>query len=94
MRKTFTVYIVASRSRVLYIGITSELKHRVWQHRAKLVRGFTAKYNVHRLVYYASFNEPTTAIAYEKKLKGWLRAKKITLIEQENPEWRDLYDEI
>jgi putative endonuclease len=94
MEKTFAVYILASRSRVLYIGITSELKQRVWKHRAKLVRGFTAKYNVTRLVYFGIFEDPTAAIAHEKRLKGWLRAKKVALIEAANPEWRDLYDEI
>ncbi len=94
MEPAFAVYLLASRSRVLYIGITRELKSRVYQHRIKVVRGFTARYNVNRLVYFELFNEPIVAIEREKQLKGWVRAKKVALIESMNPEWRDLYDEI
>jgi putative endonuclease len=90
----YVVYILASRSRVLYIGITSRLQQRIWKHRNKAVPGFTAKYNVDRLVHYEIYNEPYPAIAREKQLKGWRRSRKVALIEAENPEWRDLYDEI
>ena len=90
----FVVYILASRSKVLYIGITSKLKDRVWQHRTKVVRGFTAKYNVERLVHFETFNDPFRAIEREKQLKGWRRSRKIQLIEAANPQWRDLYEDI
>lgn len=92
--RTYAVYILSSNSRVLYIGITSRLKQRVWQHREKLVEGFTARYKVDRLVHFEVFEDPRHAIEREKKLKGWLRARKIALIAANNPEWRDLYEEI
>ena len=79
---------------MLYIGITNDLVRRVWEHKEKLVPGFTAKYKVTKLVYYEVFNSPEEAIAREKQLKGWLRSKKIELINRFNPEWRDLYYEI
>ena len=91
---TYWVYITASRSRVLYIGITSDLLRRIYEHRESVVPGFTAKYKTNRLVHFEEFNEPTLAIEREKQLKGWLRARKVRLIEATNPSWRDLYDEI
>jgi putative endonuclease len=89
MREYF-VYIMASQSRVLYTGVTGDLLRRVYQHRHKLVSGFTSKYNVVRLVYFESTPDVRAAIAKEKQIKGWLRAKKIALIESRNPEWKDL----
>src|SRR6266581_3210817 len=86
----FYLYIVASHSRVLYIGVTNDLERRVSEHRHKLIRGFTAMYNVTRLVYFEEFDRISEAIAREKQLKNWSRAKKISLIEQLNPDWNDL----
>ena len=84
------VYIVASLSRVLYIGVTNDLERRAAQHRDKLIPGFTTKYNVTHLVYFEEFDRIDEAIAREKQLKRWTRAKKINLIEQLNPLWDDL----
>jgi putative endonuclease len=89
----YYVYIVASRSRVLYVGMTNDLERRVFDHKAKRMPGFTARYNVTRLVYYQSFPSPWQAIEAEKKIKGWTRAKKIALIESMNKEWRDLAED-
>jgi putative endonuclease len=89
-KKQFYVYILASRSRTLYIGVTNNLEHRVYQHKQNMGSEFTSKYNVHHLVYYEVFTDIRAAIAREKQLKGWLRAKKIALIESANPDWDDL----
>ncbi|MCG3148074.1 MAG: hypothetical protein PCFJNLEI_01516 [Verrucomicrobiae bacterium] len=89
MREYFT-YILASKSGVLYIGVTNDLTRRLFEHQQKLIAGFTAKYNVNRLVYFESFGDVREAIAREKQLKGWRREKKIALIEHENPTWQDL----
>jgi putative endonuclease len=86
----YYVYIVASRSRVLYIGVTNDLPRRIWEHQHKLLPGFTSKYNVSQLVYFEDFRNVRDAIAREKQLKGWRREKKIMLIESTNPAWRDL----
>jgi putative endonuclease len=86
----FYVYILASKTAVLYIGMTNELERRVSEHKQKLVPGFTAKYNVSTLVWYDAFSNASDAIAAEKKIKGWTRAKKVALIESMNPKWRDL----
>ena len=88
--KQFYVYIMASTSRTLYIGMTSNLETRVYQHKNKLLGGFTAKYNVNRLVFVEEFDSPSDAIARERQLKRWVRAKKTWLIESTNPEWDDL----
>ncbi|BBF94196.1 GIY-YIG nuclease family protein [Blastochloris tepida] len=91
----FFVYMLASKPNgTLYIGVTRNLIRRVHEHRIKAVPGFTAKYDVTRLVHVETFNDPETAITREKQLKGWNRAWKIRLIERENPEWRDLFDEL
>jgi putative endonuclease len=90
---SFAVYILASRSRTLYIGVTNSLRRRVLQHKCKLLPGFTARYNCDRLVWFANFQYVNNAIAMEKKLKGWMRARKVTLIEEKNPTWADLSDE-
>jgi putative endonuclease len=79
---------------VLYTGITSDLKKRVYEHREKVVAGFTKKYKASKLVYYEVFMDPENAIQREKQIKGGSRAKKIALINGTNEEWRDLYEEI
>ncbi|HEV7302217.1 MAG TPA: GIY-YIG nuclease family protein [Tepidisphaeraceae bacterium] len=91
--KRYDVYILASPSRVLYVGVTSDLAGRMHQHRNRLVPGFTARYGVTRLVFRETFGDVTQAIDWEKKIKGWRREKKVKLIESVNPEWRDLYDD-
>ena len=91
--KTGYVYILSSRSRRLYIGVTSDLEGRVWEHKQGMVEGFTKTYQIDRLVYYEDFPEMLSAIAREKQLKGWSRVKKIWLIERENPAWVDLSEE-
>ena len=88
------VYILASKSGVLYVGVTNRLRRRIIEHRLKLVAGFSARYNVTRLVYYQQFGDIRNAIAREKQIKGWLRAKKIALIESTNPRWKDLAEEL
>ncbi|MDQ3259860.1 MAG: GIY-YIG nuclease family protein [Pseudomonadota bacterium] len=81
---------MASRSRRLYIGVTNHLERRVFEHKSKSLASFTAKYNINRLVYFAETGDVLAAIEREKQLKGWLRAKKIALIESTNPTWEDL----
>jgi putative endonuclease len=90
--KQFFVYIMTNnpRSAVLYTGITGDLHHRVWQHKNKLLPGFTSRYNLTRLVYYELFYCPDAAIDREKEIKGWRREKKIKLINSMNPRWDDL----
>jgi putative endonuclease len=84
------VYILASKSGGLYVGVTSDLIRRMYEHKNKLIPGFTAKYNVNILVYYESFPTAPQAIEAEKKIKGSTRAKKVALIESRNRTWRDL----
>ena len=91
--KTYCVYILASASGVPYIGLTNSLMRRVWQHKQKAVPGFTAEYNVNKLVYYEVFDDVRAAIQREKQIKRWNRAKKVTLIEMKNPKWLDLFAE-
>ena len=92
MAKQPVVYILASkRNGTLYIGVTSDLVKRVWQHKNDVAEGFTKKYGVHTLVYYEMHADMTEAIRREKQLKKWNRAWKIELIEKENPEWLDLW---
>jgi len=86
----FHVYILANRTRALYTGVTSDLKARVFEHKSHTVAGFTASYNVDRLVYFEEYGEPMLAIEREKQIKMLNRAKKIALIEGANPEWQDL----
>jgi putative endonuclease len=90
--KEFFVYIMTNgpRSATLYTGITGNLTRRVWQHKSKLVPGFTSRYNLTRLVYYERFFDPDAAISREEEIKGWRRTKKIRLIEGMNPKWDDL----
>ncbi len=95
MRKTYHVYILASkRNGTLYIGVTNGLARRVWEHKEGLISGFTKKYDVKLLVYYEEFQDIHEAIGREKLLKGWNRAWKLRIIEEMNPEWRDLYDDL
>lgn len=87
---SFFVYVVASLSRTLYIGLTNDLIRRVHEHKRKELPGFTGTYNVYRLVYFEEFGTPAAAISREKQLKSWRREKKIRLIESVNPSWNDL----
>jgi putative endonuclease len=82
--------MLSSRSRNLYIGVTSDLLRRLWQHRNHAVPGHCARYRITRLVYYEESDDIAAAIAREKQLKGWLRARKVALIEAANPTWEDL----
>jgi len=91
----YYVYLLASkRNGTLYLGVTSNLIKRVYEHKNNLVSGFTQKYKVHNLVYYETTDDINSAITREKQLKRWKRAWKIGLIEKSNPEWRDLYIEL
>ena len=89
--KIYYVYILTNKSNsVLYIGVTSNLEKRIFEHKSKFVKGFTSKYNLKKLVYAASFISAYEAIAYEKKLKGWKRVKKDALISETNPTWSEI----
>jgi putative endonuclease len=89
--KEYYVYIMTNRSRTLYTGVTNDLRRRVYEHKHKLVPGFTQKYNITLLLaYYEATPDVRSAIEREKQIKGWLRSKKIALIESVNPAWRDL----
>ncbi len=89
------VYIITNvHNKVLYTGVTSDLVKRVYEHKNKLIDGFAKKYNVHRLVHFEVFNDMVNAITREKQIKGWLRSKKVALIENKNQEWNDLYEEL
>ncbi len=93
--KQFFVYILAGKPNgTLYVGVTSDLVKRAWEHRQGFVEGFTKKYGVKRLVYYEVHDNAENAITREKRIKKWRRAWKIRLIEEFNPEWDDLYDVI
>ena len=92
--KQYYVYIMTNKSKTLYIGITNDLSLRVFNHKQKLVKGFTKKYNINKLVYYEITTDVNAAIEREKQLKRWRREKKIELIEGFNPEWRDLSVEL
>ena len=95
MEKQYFVYIMTNkRNTVLYTGMTSDLKKRAYEHRNKLIEGFTKTYNVNKLVYYEIYADPLHAIAREKKFKGGSRQKKLDLITEKNPGWNDLYDSI
>lgn len=95
MKEHFYVYILASfHNRVLYVGMTSELPKRIWEHKNKVISGFTAKYNVDRLVYYELHDDAENAVKRERNIKEWKRAWKIELVEKENPDWHDLYEKI
>ena len=94
-QKYYYVYILSNKyNNVLYVGITNDLIRRVYEHKNKLVEGFTEKYNVNKLVYYELFNDPINAITREKQLKGYSRKKKVELMNSFNPEWKDLYESL
>ena len=88
--RQYHVYIMTNSSRTLYVGVTGDLHRRVYEHKRKLVPGFIGRYNITELVYFEATSDARAAIAREKQLKGWLRAKKIALIESANPRWADL----
>lgn len=90
MSNTYYVYIITNKSKTLYIGVTNNLKRRIYEHKSKLINGFTKKYNVSQLVYFEETPNIRSAITREKQLKGWARSKKISLIEYLNPSWHDL----
>jgi len=93
MKKEYYTYIATNqRNTVLYTGITNDLMRRMSEHRNKLIKGFTAKYNINKLVYFERFGSSTEAISAEKKIKGWLRNKKINLIKNVNPKFNDLME--
>ena len=88
--KEYYVYIMSSFSKRLYVGVTHNLQRRTYEHKSKLASGFTKRYNLTWLVYYEATEDVNAAIAREKQIKGWLRSKKVALIESFNPEWDDL----
>ncbi len=93
--KTMYVYIITNKTNgTLYIGVTNNLIRRIYEHKNKLIKGFSSKYNLDRLVYYEIFEDETNAIQREKTLKNWNRNWKKDLIENVNPEWKDLYNEL
>ncbi len=93
--KSYYVYILASkRNGTLYIGITNNLIRRIYEHKQGMVKGFTKKYHVDRLVYFEENNDVISAITREKQMKKWKRSWKINLIEKNNPEWKDLYHDL
>lgn len=95
MEKQYYIYIITNtRNTVLYTGVTSDLKKRVYEHKSKLVSGFTKKYNIIKLVYYEIFNDIYNAILREKQIKGGSRQKRINLINKMNPNWQDLYEDL
>ena len=88
--KTYYVYIMASPTYTLYTGVTNDLERRVADHKAKRIPGFTARYDITRLVHYEATNDIQAALQREKQIKAWTRAKRVDLIESTNPQWRDL----
>jgi len=93
MEKQFCVYFITNWTHdVLYTGVTSQLQKRIYQHKYKVVKGFTQKYNLNKLVYYEVFENAEAAILREKQIKRWRRDKKDVLVNKMNPEWEDLYE--
>ncbi len=91
MKRQYYVYIVTNGwNRVLYTGVTNDLERRVYEHKNKVMEGFTERYNAGKLVFYETCGDVNSAITREKQIKGWLRKKKVALIESVNPEWKDL----
>ncbi len=91
--KHYYVYIMTNRSQTLYTGVTNNLQRRIYEYKHHLVAGFTSKYQITRLVYFEETSDVNAALAREKHLKGWVRARKVALIESLNPDWRDLSEE-
>ena len=94
MEKLYYVYILPSRSRTLYTGVTNNAIRRVSQHREGIGKGFATRYRIHRLVYFEMFHDVRAAIAREKAIKGWSHAKKVALIEERNPTWDDMVGDL
>jgi putative endonuclease len=94
MGKYFTYIVTNRKNGPVYTGMTNNIVRRVWQHKRRVNRSFTKRYNLDKLVWYESFPTPLQAIRREKQIKGWIRSKKIALIEKENPEWNDLYNSL
>lgn len=94
MIKEYYVYILASDSGTLYVGVTNNLKRRVFEHKSDLVEGFSKKYKCHKLIYFEAGQDVTGVLEREKQIKKWRRKKKEFLIRILNPTWRDLYDEL
>jgi putative endonuclease len=95
VKKRYFVYLLASkRNGTLYLGVTSDLANRTWQHKSDLIEGFTKKYGVHLLVWFEEHNDIRDAIDRERQIKGWNRAWKIKLNEKRNPQWLDLYENV
>ena len=93
--KEYYVYILTNKyNAVLYIGVTSDLIKRIWEHKNKIMKGFSSKYKIDKLVYFEQYNDIKQAIQREKRLQEWQRQWKVVLINSINPEWKDLYDEI
>ncbi len=90
---TYYVYIMSGPSETLYTGVTNDIERRVYEHKHKLIKGFSSRFNINRLLYFEAFNHPLDAIEAEKRIKGWLRRKKLDLIRSENPEFRDLSED-
>ena len=89
--KQYYVYLMASFQQVLYVGVTNNLERRIYEHKTKMhPQSFTARYNIDRLVYCETFNDVRDALAREKQIKSWRRSKKIALIEETNPRWKDI----
>lgn len=90
MSKTYYVYVLTNKSNTLYVGVTNNLQKRLWEHKHKLVNGFSAKYNLDKLIYFEEYRDINEAIKREKQIKGWLRRKKIELIKSKNPHFKNL----
>ncbi len=88
--QNYFVYILANSNKMLYVGVTNDLERRVYEHRLKFVPGFTRRHDISRLVFFEMTPSVTAALAREKQIKGWIRAKKLALIESQNPAWSDL----
>jgi len=94
-RKQYYVYIMTNKiNTVLYTGVTSDLKKRIWEHKTKVIAGFTKNYNINKLIFFEIYNDPENAILREKQIKAGSRAKKIELIKGFNPKYKDLYDNL
>ena len=94
-RKQYYVYIMTNKiNTVLYTGVTSNLKKRIWEHKEKVTEGFTKNYNINKLIFFEIYNDPENAILREKQIKAGSRIKKVKLITGINPEWKDLYDKL
>lgn len=92
--KQYCVYILTNKSGTLYIGVTGNLRKRIWEHKNKIVKGFTEKYKIDRLIYFEQTENIISAIEREKQLKKWSRIKKTNLINKMNPNWEDLYNQL